>query len=82
MKESINTKFSPWHYKPWWCQPWSILLTGTVLMTGSWLTARAIWLTLLVSLPILLWWAYFLLIWPHLIKSSILKNQNYSEKSP
>ena len=74
MKESTNTEFSPWHYKPWWCQPWSIVLTGTVLIVGIWLLTKIIWLTLLVSLAILFWWTYFLLIWPHLIKSSILKN--------
>ncbi len=73
MKENINQKFnqdspSPWNYKPWWCQPWSILLTGTVVITGSWLLAKVIWLTLLISLPILLWWTYFLLIWPQLIE--------------
>nr|WP_306465771.1 DUF6737 family protein [Spirulina major] len=24
-----------WDYKPWWCQPWSILLTGGVAIAGS-----------------------------------------------
>ena len=24
-----------WSHKPWWCQPWSILLTGVVLVGGS-----------------------------------------------
>ncbi|MGB3693596.1 MAG: DUF6737 family protein [Spirulinaceae cyanobacterium] len=75
-QDSLN----PWNYKPWWCQPWSILLTGTVVIAGSWLLTKTIWLTLLISLPILLWWTYFLLIWPQLIKSSILKNQNYSQE--
>ena len=24
-----------WSLKPWWCQPWSILLTGVLAIAGS-----------------------------------------------
>lgn len=71
---------SPWNYKPWWCQPWSIVLTGITLISGSWLIFKTIWLTVIISIPILVWMGFFLLIWPQLIiRSGILdsyQNQN------
>ncbi|MEW6495573.1 MAG: DUF6737 family protein [Cyanobacteriota bacterium] len=65
---SAQKPLSPWSYKPWWCQPWSILLTGIIIITGSWVLGKTVWVTGLVSLPILCWWIYFLLIWPGLMK--------------
>jgi hypothetical protein len=68
-KKPIN----PWNYKPWWCQPWSILLTGLTIISGSWLLFKTIWLTVLISVPILVWMGFFVLIWPQLIvRSGIL----------
>jgi hypothetical protein len=72
---STQKPISPWNYKPWWCQPWSILLTGAVIITGSWVLLKTIWVTVLISMPILVWWAYFLLLWPELLRrSGILEN--------
>ena len=66
---------SPWNYKPWWCQPWSILLTGVTLISGSWLLFNTIWLTILVSIPVVTWMVFFLLIWPRLmLRSGILES--------
>ncbi|GAX40552.1 hypothetical protein NIES4075_15180 [Tolypothrix sp. NIES-4075] len=67
---SEQKPISPWNYKPWWCQPWSILLTGVTLISGSWILFKIIWLTILVCVPILTWMGFFLLIWPQLMKSS------------
>jgi hypothetical protein len=64
--QSIN----PWNYKPWWCQPWSISLTGTGLIAGSWWLGHRLWLTVLVALPILAWMGFFLLLWPRLVRQS------------
>lgn len=61
---------SVWNYKPWWCQPWSILLTGITIISGSWLLFKTIWLTILVSIPLLTWMGFFLLIYPRLMLSS------------
>jgi hypothetical protein len=66
LKQTAN----PWNYKPWWCQPWSIILTGVVAIVISWLLLQKIWITVLVALPIMLWWFYFLLLWPKLIVES------------
>ncbi|MEL6320035.1 MAG: DUF6737 family protein [Cyanobacteria bacterium J06626_14] len=61
---------SVWSYKPWWCQPWSIVLTGISVITGSWLLLHRYWLTGLVALPILVWMGFFLIIWPKLMRES------------
>ncbi|PPJ63404.1 DUF6737 family protein [Cuspidothrix issatschenkoi] len=50
---------SPWKYKPWWCQPWSIVLTGVTLVTGIWLIFKIVWLTILVAIPLLIWMGFF-----------------------
>ena len=69
----IQKPVSPWNYKPWWCQPWSILLTGITLISGSWLLFHTLWLTILVTIPVLTWMGFFLLIWPRLmIQSGVL----------
>jgi hypothetical protein len=61
---SPKATVSIWNYKPWWCQPWSIGLTGAGLIGGSWLGFHRFWLTGLVAVPILVWMGYFLLIYP------------------
>ncbi|MBD1844977.1 hypothetical protein H6F89_16540 [Cyanobacteria bacterium FACHB-63] len=67
MKQSTNV----WDYKPWWCQPWSILLTATGLISGSWLLLRSIWITVVVAIPVLTWMVFFLLIYPKAVAKSL-----------
>ncbi|MFQ3615923.1 MAG: DUF6737 family protein [Cyanobacteriota bacterium] len=64
---------SVWQIKPWWCQPWSIVLTGTGLIGGSWLLLHRVWLTGLVALPVLAWMGFFLLIYPQLWAAAMQK---------
>lgn len=59
---------NPWAYKPWWCQPWSILLTGISIIAGTWFLTNLIWLTVVIALPILVWMGFFLLLWPQLMR--------------
>ncbi|WP_295474350.1 DUF6737 family protein [Synechococcus sp. UW140] len=54
-----------WSLKPWWCQPWTILLTGTIGIAGSWLLLQIWWLTTGVALVVIAWWVLFLLIVPN-----------------
>jgi hypothetical protein len=62
---------SVWQSKPWWCQPWSILLTGNGLIAGSgWLTQR-VWVALLVGIPVLVWMGFFLVIYPQAWKKAM-----------
>lgn len=56
-----------WESKPWWCQPWTIILTGVAIIAGSWLGFHTFWLTLPVAGLIMLWWAYFLTIVPRIL---------------
>lgn len=55
-----------WNHKPWWCQPWSILLTGLAIITSSWLLVKLIWVSVLVAIPILVWMGFFLILFPRL----------------
>lgn len=85
MKQSSDQKpVSPWSYKPWWCQPWSILLTGATLMVGSWWLFKIVWITAIVSVPVLIWMGFFLIIWPSLvIRSGVLEqNREVMQDSP
>ncbi len=60
-----------WDYKPWWCQPWSILLTGIILSVGSWFTLHIIWITAIVAFLIIIWWVYFLIMYPGMFKAYV-----------
>jgi len=61
---------SVWDLKPWWCQPWSILLTGILMIAGSWLVLHLWWLTGGVSVVIAAWWLLFLVLMPTAWKDS------------
>ncbi|MEM8502951.1 MAG: DUF6737 family protein [Cyanobacteria bacterium P01_D01_bin.1] len=61
---SESTPTSMWQVKPWWCQPWSIVLTGVAIPTGSWLLLHRLWITLPVMGAIALWWLLFLVLVP------------------
>ncbi len=65
-----SNEFNLWNYKPWWCQPWSIVLTGMAIISSSWLIIKIIWLTILVAIAIGLWWFYFLIVYPKLVKEA------------
>lgn len=53
-----------WSLKPWWCQPWSILLTGVIVPLGSWLILHKLWITIPVIVGVLMWWFLFLVLAP------------------
>ena len=55
---------SLWQSKPWWCQPWSILLTGIAAVAGSWWLAHSFWLSGLIAGAVGLWWWLFLILVP------------------
>jgi len=73
---------SIWDYKPWWCQPWSILLTGLAVIGGSWLALHRFWVTGLVALPILAWMGYFLLVYPRLMQEVLLPEPEANPQNP
>jgi hypothetical protein len=72
---STQKSFNVWNYKPWWCQPWSIILTGIMIIAASWAIAKTIWLTVPIAFLILGWWTYFLIILPELIRRSQIERE-------
>lgn len=65
-----------WNYKPWWCQPWSIILTGLIIIGGSWWLFHNIFISIFLSILIITWWIYFLILYPRLMEKII------AEESP
>jgi hypothetical protein len=61
-----------WESKPWWCQPWTIILTGIIIITGSWLLFHTIWVTIPAAILIVAWWTYFLMIVPRILAAQSL----------
>ncbi len=55
---------SMWQMKPWWCQPWSIVLTGVAIPLGSWLVFHRLLLTLPIAVVMVGWWMLFLVLVP------------------
>ncbi len=53
-----------WSEKPWWCQPWSILLTGVCLLAFSWWWPHLLWLSALLAVIVIGWWLLFLWLVP------------------
>jgi len=62
MSESSDTGL--WAQKPWWCQPWTIILTGLVVVVGSWVLLHRIWITGSAALAVASWWFLFLVLAP------------------
>lgn len=61
-----------WEYKPQWCQPWSILLTGSVVIAAvNRLSHSSYIFTSIVALPVLVWWYLFLVLVPQEFKSYV-----------
>ncbi|XP_020693738.1 uncharacterized protein LOC110107724 [Dendrobium catenatum] len=55
---------SVWDTKPYWCQPWTIVLTGVIVTASSWLWLHSIVISIGVSCLIFAWWYIFLYAYP------------------
>ncbi|XP_009598934.1 uncharacterized protein [Nicotiana tomentosiformis] len=55
---------SVWDTKPSWCQPWTITLTGAVIISLSWLILHSAVATAVVMTIIGAWWYIFLYSYP------------------
>lgn len=71
MAEAPTTVDSLWSHKPWWCQPWSILLTGVAVVALSWFLLQLWWLSLVVAAGVLAWWGLFLVLVPRAWRASV-----------
>jgi hypothetical protein len=65
-----KSQASLWDQKPWWCQPWTIVLSGLITIAGSWWLLQTIWITALVSTAIAAWWLLFLVLVPRVYRQS------------
>lgn len=64
LREVGDGEVSMWSEKPPWCQPWTIVLTGSVIIAAPTAVFHAKWLSALVTVPIAAWWWLFLVIAP------------------
>lgn len=68
-----------WAAKPAWCQPWSILLTGTTVVAGAYqLSGHSPIVTAVAAAPIGAWWYLFLVLVPQ--SYGALKAQELQEQ--
>ena len=64
-----------WSLKPWWCQPWSIISTGLLMVGGSWALLHRLWISLPLAMGVLAWWMLFLVLVPAAYRSAAEPNQ-------
>ena len=60
-----NSKKKFWDLKPYWCQPWSIISFGIVILILSWMFLKNIIISSILFFFIVLWWILFLIIVPN-----------------
>ncbi|GMN48808.1 hypothetical protein TIFTF001_017981 [Ficus carica] len=66
---------SVWDTKPFWCQPWTIALTGVSAIALSWLILHSVLATTVVSLLICAWWYLFLYSYPKAYEDMIAERR-------
>ena len=60
-----NSKKSFWDSKPYWCQPWSIISFGVLVLIFSWKLFNNILFTSIVGIFVFVWWILFLILAPN-----------------
>ena len=60
-----NAKKNFWDSKPYWCQPWSIISFGVLVLIFSFKLLNNIIITSILGFFILVWWILFLIIAPN-----------------
>lgn len=66
---------SVWDTKPAWCQPWTIVATGSGGVGGSWALLHWAPLTIAVAALVGLWWYTFLVAYPQAYASMIAERR-------
>lgn len=72
MTDPTQPPGSLWQLKPWWCQPWSIVLTGLAMPAAVWLVTQRLWLVMPVVLLVTVWWFLFLYVVPKQYREDLL----------
>ena len=60
-----NSKKSFWDSKPYWCQPWSIISFGVLVLIFSWKLFNNIIVTAIIGGFVFVWWILFLILAPN-----------------
>ena len=60
-----NSKKSFWDSKPYWCQPWSIISFGMLVIIFSWKLFNNIIFTSIIGVFVFVWWILFLILVPN-----------------
>ena len=60
-----NSKKSFWDSKPYWCQPWSIISFGVLVLIFSWKLFNNILVTSIICFFVFVWWILFLILAPN-----------------
>ncbi|WP_332299693.1 DUF6737 family protein [Prochlorococcus marinus] len=60
-----NAKKSFWDSKPNWCQPWSIISFGVLVLIFSFKLLNNTIITSILAFFILVWWIVFLILAPN-----------------
>ncbi len=61
---NTNSKNKFWDSKPYWCQPWSIISFGILVLICCWELLNNIIFTSIVGFFIFIWWIVFLILAP------------------
>ena len=60
-----NSKKSFWDSKPYWCQPWSIISFGVLVLIFIWKLFNNILFTSIIGIFVFVWWILFLILAPN-----------------
>ena len=60
-----NSKKIFWDSKPYWCQPWSIISFGFLVVIFSWKLFNNIIISSVLGFFIFVWWILFLILVPN-----------------
>ena len=60
-----NAKKNFWDSKPYWCQPWSIISFGVLVLIFSFKILNNTIITSILGFFILVWWIVFLILAPN-----------------
>ena len=60
-----NSNKSFWKLKPFWCQPWTIISFGILVLIFSWILLKNLIITSIVGFFIIIWWIVFLILAPN-----------------
>ena len=72
--ESNSKKIKFWDLKPFWCQPWSIISFGALVLIFSWTLFSNFLITSIFGFLVFSWWFLFLLFVPRSYEE-MLKNK-------